>query len=108
MIHAELSKDAINPKLFPKDHHFSRLVIQDVHEKLCHAGLSHTLAQLCKQCWIPQGRATVKRLYVIALTVESTKEDLSDSQQWLLGQESESPKKHPLHTLDLIIWDRCI
>ena len=44
MIHAELSEDAVNPKLLPKDHHFTRLVIQDVHEKLYHAGVSHTLA----------------------------------------------------------------
>ena len=49
MIHAELSEDAVNPKLLPKDHHFTWLVIQDVHEKLYHAGVSHTLAQLRKQ-----------------------------------------------------------
>ena len=62
MIHAELSEDAVNPKLLPKDHHFTRLVIQDVHKKLYHAGVSHTLAQLRKQYWIPQGRATVKKV----------------------------------------------
>ena len=62
MIHAELSEDAVNPKLLPKDHHFTWLVIQDVHEKLCHAGVSHTLTQLRKQYWIPQGRATVKKV----------------------------------------------
>ena len=62
MIHAELSEDAANSKLLPKDHHFTRLVIQDVHEKLYHAGVSHTLAQLRKQYWIPQGRATVKKV----------------------------------------------
>ena len=108
MIHAELSEDAVNPKLLHNDHHFTRLVIQEVHEKLCHAGISHTLAQLCKQYWIPQGRTAVKKVLRHCLSVESMKEDRSDSQQWLLGQESESPKQHPLHTLDLIIWDCCI
>ena len=62
MIHAELSEDAVNPKLLLKDHHFTWLVIQDVHEKLCHAGVSHTLAQLRKQYWIPQGRAMVRKV----------------------------------------------
>ena len=62
MIHAELSEDTLNPKLLPKDHHLKQLVIQNVHEKLCHAGVSHTLAQLRKQYWIPQGRAMVKKV----------------------------------------------
>ena len=46
MIHAELSEGAVNPKLLPKDHHFIWLVIQDVHEKLCHAGVSHIVRGL--------------------------------------------------------------
>ena len=62
MIHAELSEDAVNRKSLPKDYHCTWLVIQDVHEKLCNAGVSHTLSQLRKQYWIPQGRAMVKKV----------------------------------------------
>ena len=108
MIHAELREVTVNPKLSPKDHHFKRQIIQDVHEKLCHAGVSHTLAQLCKQYWIPQGRATVKKVLRHCLICRKYEGGPFRLQQWLLGQESESPKQHPLHTPDLIIWDRCI
>ena len=62
MIHEELSRDTVNPKLLPKDHHFTWLVIQDVHGKLSDDGVSHTLAQLHTQYWIPQGRAMVKKV----------------------------------------------
>ena len=62
MVHAELSEGAVNPKLLPKYHHFTWLIIQHVHEKLCHAEVSHTLAQLHNQYWIPQGRVTVKKV----------------------------------------------
>ena len=60
MIHPELNEDAINPKLLPKDRHFTWLIIQHVHKKLCHSGVSYMPSQLCKQYWIPQGRAVVK------------------------------------------------
>ena len=61
MIHAELPLQAIYPILLPKRSHFSSLLIKEYHQKLFHSGVSHTLAQLRNQYWIPQGRAEVKK-----------------------------------------------
>ena len=61
MIHAELPLEAIYPILLPKRSHFTSLLIKEYHQKLFHSGVSHTLAQLRNQYWIPQGRAEVKK-----------------------------------------------
>ena len=50
------------PKLLPRNHHFTNLVIQNIHEKLLHSGVSHTLCQIRREYWIPQGRSTVKKV----------------------------------------------
>ena len=61
MIHAELPPDAVYPILLPKRSHFTSLLIKEYHQKLFHSGVSHTLAQLRNEYWIPQGRAEVKK-----------------------------------------------
>ena len=43
------------PILVPRNEHFTQLLIANIHERNCHAGVSHTLAQLRKKYWIPQG-----------------------------------------------------
>ena len=50
------------PKLLPRGIHFTKLVIMEVHLRLVHAGVSHTLGQIRQQYWIPQGRAEVRRV----------------------------------------------
>jgi len=58
-VNAELSEDAKYPKLMPRYECFTRLVIQEVYERLIHAGVSHTLASLRQEYWLPQGRVEV-------------------------------------------------
>ena len=60
MIHTELPPDAVYPILPPKKGHFTSLLIKEYHQKLFHSSVSHTLAQLRNEYWIPQGRAEVK------------------------------------------------
>ncbi|XP_065896199.1 uncharacterized protein [Dysidea avara] len=50
------------PKLLPKDEHYTRLVVEDCHKRVFHAGVSQTLAQLRLEYWIPHGRSTVRKL----------------------------------------------
>jgi hypothetical protein len=59
---AGLSMDATHPKLMPKNHYYSRLLMQDCHEKLHHAGVPHTLAELRQEYWVIQGRQQVKQV----------------------------------------------
>ena len=39
---------------------FTYLLIMEVHECLIHAGIAQTLAQVCEEYWIPQGRVEVR------------------------------------------------
>ena len=49
---ADIPEGATCPKLLPRQEHLMRLLIQYVHEKLIHAGVSHTLASLRQEYWI--------------------------------------------------------
>ena len=44
----------------PRKENFTNLLIKRIHHKIFHFGTSHTLAEMRKTYWIPQGRATVK------------------------------------------------
>ena len=59
---AVISDEMKYPKLLPRRIHFTKLVIMEVHLRLVHAGVSHTLGQIRQQYWIPQGRAEVRRV----------------------------------------------
>ncbi len=48
------------PKLLPKDHWYTKLVVMDYHYRNIHAGTAQTLAAIRQEYWIPQGRAMVK------------------------------------------------
>ena len=56
---AHLSEAEKYPILLPAKAHLTRLIIMDIHCCLKHAGVSHTLAQLRTQYWIPRGRAII-------------------------------------------------
>ena len=59
---ADVSEEMKHPKLLPRKCFFTQLVILEIHVRLIHAGVSHTLSQLREEFWIPQGRAEVKHV----------------------------------------------
>ena len=52
---SDLPDETRFPILVPRNEHFTQLLIANIHEGNCHAGVAHTLAQLRKKYWIPQG-----------------------------------------------------
>ncbi|XP_022796094.1 uncharacterized protein LOC111334569 [Stylophora pistillata] len=67
LISENLPEHTAFPKLLPRNHVFTSLVINGFHEKLMHADASHTLAATRREFWIPQGRATVRRVLLKCL-----------------------------------------
>lgn len=67
LISENLPEHTAFPKLLPKNHDFTSLVINSFHEKLMHAGVSHTLAATRREFWIPQGRSSVRRVLLKCL-----------------------------------------
>ena len=55
MITEKLAEHIAFPKLLPRNHVFTNLVINSFHEKLIHGSVSHTLAVIRGEFWIPQG-----------------------------------------------------
>ena len=59
---APITEEMKYPKLLRCKTYFTGLVIMEVHLHLVHAGVSHSLGQICQEYWIPQGRAEVRRI----------------------------------------------
>ena len=50
------------PILLPKRHHFTTLVIREIHDSVAHSGVRMTLSVVRERYWILRGRESVKRV----------------------------------------------
>lgn len=62
LINAPLSPSAKHQLIIPRDSHFARLIIWDIHHTFYHAGPSLTLAMLRSRFWIPSAMRLIKGL----------------------------------------------
>ena len=69
-----MPEETKKPIYMQKKEHWTMLLIKEFHERLFHAGTSHTLSQMRYINWIPQGQATVKA-YINVVYAESTMVD---------------------------------
>ena len=60
--HADFSQEVKCSKLLPRGEHFTQLLILEVHQRLIHVGVAHTLSQIRQEYWIPQGQAEVRKV----------------------------------------------
>ena len=60
--HSSLSFASKYPILLPRKTDFTRLVIEDAHERVFHNGIKETLAEVRSTFWIPKGRQAVKEV----------------------------------------------
>ena len=51
-----LPYEAKKPCLLPKDSLFTKLVVQECHQRVMHGGVNSTLAKVRRQFWIPKSR----------------------------------------------------
>ena len=58
LVHANFKEAARFPLLLPSSERFTHLLIEKIHQKLLHSGVS----QIRQQFWIPCGRATVAKV----------------------------------------------
>ena len=50
------------PIILPSNHHFTRLLILNIHDKVKHSGVNDTLTTLRERFWILKGRQAVKKV----------------------------------------------
>ncbi|XP_026331550.1 uncharacterized protein LOC113238917, partial [Hyposmocoma kahamanoa] len=62
MANTNWSYDTKHPALIPRDSEYTSKLIQEIHEKNYHVGVSHTLSLIREKFWIPQGRAQVQKI----------------------------------------------
>uniref|UniRef100_A0A914Z2Y1 Integrase catalytic domain-containing protein n=1 Tax=Panagrolaimus superbus TaxID=310955 RepID=A0A914Z2Y1_9BILA len=58
--HAELINK--NPIFLPKNSPLTKMIVMDIHLKLHHSGVPHTLSKVRETYWIPSGRFIVQRI----------------------------------------------
>lgn len=62
LISESLPESTFFPKLLPKNHVFTSLVINSFHKNLMHAGVSYTLWAIRREFYITQGRSSVRKV----------------------------------------------
>ena len=59
---SDLCFDARQPIIIPRQHHLTKLIVEDCHRRVHHSGLRSTLAEVRSKFWVPRGRQTVKSI----------------------------------------------
>ena len=62
LVNSDLESEARRPVILPRQHRFTRLVIEEYHQRVYHSGVRATLAELRSRYWVPRGRQVVKRI----------------------------------------------
>ena len=59
---SSLSDSAKHPIILPSNHHVTKLIILDIHEKEGHVGPLHTLSVVRQHYWVVKGHVTVRKV----------------------------------------------
>ena len=59
---APIAAASQHPIILSADSDIVRLIVRDIHERLMHSGLNHTLNEFRMKHWMPKARGTIKRL----------------------------------------------
>ena len=62
LLNSDLDSEARKPVILPRQHRFTRLVVEECHQRVHHSGIRSTLAELRSRFWVPRGRQLVKRI----------------------------------------------
>ena len=62
LLNSDLDFEGKKPIIHPKDHHLTRLIVNNSHVNVHHGGVRATLAEVRTKFWVPKGRQYVKKL----------------------------------------------
>ncbi|XP_053388629.1 uncharacterized protein LOC128551740 [Mercenaria mercenaria] len=85
---APVDKQTKFPYLLPDKHNYTRLLIQDTHERLLHSGVSSVVTQLRQLYWIPSIRRSVQSVLKKCVACKKVN-----------GRSYMSPDAPPLHKI---------
>lgn len=57
-----LPYDSKHPILIPRDHHVTKLIIRDTHERNFHTGNQATLNAIRHKYWVPNGKGVIRKI----------------------------------------------
>ena len=69
---SDLSDEARNPIILPKEHGLTKLIVEQCHRKFLHSGLRATSAELRARFWVPKGRQVVKKIIRSCVTCKKS------------------------------------
>ena len=99
LVHAPVEDNAKHPKILPKKHHVTDLIVEEHHNKLGHMGHSSVLASLRREFWIIKGNAAVRR--IVRKCVKCQKQRAQPGCQFMadLPDDRVSPNKPPFSSV---------
>ena len=62
LLNSDLDNEGRKPVILPRQHRFTRLVVEECHWRVHHGGIRPTLAELRSRFWVPRGRQLAKRI----------------------------------------------
>ena len=62
LLNSDLEIDTRKPVILPRRHSFTRLIVEECHQRVLHSGVKATLAELRSRFWVPRGRQVVKKI----------------------------------------------
>jgi hypothetical protein len=62
LLNSDLDIDSKKTIILPRNHHLTRLIVEEGHRKVHHGCVKATLAEVRSKFWVPKGRQYVKKL----------------------------------------------
>ena len=62
LVNSDLESEARKPVVLPRQHRFTRLVVEECHQRVHHSGVRATLSELRSRFWVLKGRQAVKQI----------------------------------------------
>lgn len=81
--------------ILPPDHPISRLIVEDFHQKLGHAGVERVLADIRKRYWILGGRKLIKKIVHQCITCRRLRGKTEVQQMASLPESRVTPFEPP-------------
>ena len=92
---SSMPEEIKRPILMPKDHHVSRLLMENIHQQVGHSGRNYMLSQLRKRYWIPCANSLARKVISACVTCRRFQSALSTQKMADLPKDRVTPDLPP-------------
>ena len=101
---SDLPFNAMHQMILPKRHHFTKLIIENVHQSNGHAGRDWTLSIIQQKYWIVNGKCTIKHYLGPCLFCKERRATTGSQVMAPLPHSRVSQPKYPFERVGVDYW----